>query len=109
MLEISGIERLPEKKMEKPNNTVTLDMKWFHQLAQKKVDVRDLENIEKTRILTKSLPTFWPQLVSICEIEKSMFLPDVGKFDLVMTVKMKSPGALNGLILGVIQRRKAVK
>ena len=25
----------------------------------------------------KALPTFWPQLVGICEHEKSKFLPDI--------------------------------
>ena len=52
-------------------------LKYLHQFAQKKLDVRDMENIEQSRILMKSLPTFWPQLVSICEIEKTRFLPDI--------------------------------
>ena len=52
-------------------------LKYLHQFSKKTLDLRDAENIEQSRILKKALPTFWPQLMSICELESSKFLPDI--------------------------------
>ena len=55
----------------------TEPLKLLDQFARKGFNARNAENIEKSRIIFKALPTFWPQLMAICDLEKSDYLPDI--------------------------------
>ena len=47
----------------------------LRQFANQKVDIRSASEYERAKCLEKAIPSFWPLLMSICELEKTTFLP----------------------------------
>ena len=63
------------------------------------IDIRSPAQDSKLKYLNSELQTFWPQLVSICELNNSTFLPPIVKKIVLCFIKIrkKSPKVQRGL------------
>ena len=53
------------------------------------IDIRSPAQDSKLKYLNSELPTFWPQLVSICELNNSTFLPPIVKKIVLCLIKIR--------------------
>ena len=50
-------------------------LKALKNFATEKLNIRSAAEYEQAKLLEKALPAFWPLLISICELEKTQYLP----------------------------------
>ena len=50
-------------------------LQFLEEFCQETLDLRDVANVEKIRLIMNELPAFWPILNNICLKEESRFLP----------------------------------
>ena len=52
-------------------------LKILNDFANKKINLRDANNLESAEKMRVSLPSFWPIITSILKLEDDDFLPDI--------------------------------
>ena len=63
----------------------------LRQFCVRQLDVRNGSHSQELNILNCELPSFWPQIINICDFEKSNFLPhDVSKIVLALITVRKN-------------------
>ena len=67
------------------NKPLTILKKFYLE----EINVRSPSQHENLSILNAQLPTFWPQLIEICELNKSEFLPESVKLIVLRILKIR--------------------
>ena len=52
-----------------------MPIEYLGLFCRNELDIKNLNNLDKLRVVSKELPVFWPMLNDICDLETSAFLP----------------------------------